>query len=259
MNRSFFSFVFSAALFLLGSPFLTSTVEAAAARPKLVMLIAEPEYKTAETLPKFAAQFLEKDFNVVVVTGSTAAGETSFDHIEALKTADVLLVSVKRRSPPREQMQVIKDYIMAGHPVVGIRTASHAFVLRGAKPKETEQDWPTWDADIFGGGYTNHYAEGPAPTITAALPNSPLLRGVNVPFVSKTKLYKVSPLKPNAQAVLMGAIPDHPAEPVAYTAKHIGGGRAFYTSLGGPSDFEDPAFQRLLVNALKWSIDKSQP
>jgi type 1 glutamine amidotransferase len=153
-------------------------------------------------------------------------------------------------------MQVIKDYIMAGHPVVGIRTASHAFVVRGTKPKDTELDWPTWDADIFGGSYTNHYADGPTPTITAADPNSPLLKDVKLPFVSKSKLYKVSPLKSDARAILIGTIPDHPAEPVAYTAKHIGGGRAFYTSLGGPSDFDDPAFQRLLVNALKWAVAK---
>jgi len=170
MNRSLFSFSLLAVLGWGVLAFFGSPGQAAGARPKLVMLIAEPEYKTVETLPKFAAQFLEKDFNVVVVTGSTAAGETSFDHIEELKTADVLLVSVRRRSPPREQMQIIKDYIMAGHPVVGIRTASHAFVVRGTKPKDTEMDWPTWDADIFGGSYTNHYADGPTPTITAADP-----------------------------------------------------------------------------------------
>src|SRR4051794_32902199 len=101
MNRSVFS-VFTA-LVWCASFLLLGTARGADSRPKLVMLIAEPEYKTAETLPKFAAQFLSKDFNVVIVSGSTAAGETSFDHIEELKSADVLLVSVKRRSPPREQ------------------------------------------------------------------------------------------------------------------------------------------------------------
>jgi type 1 glutamine amidotransferase len=115
---------------------------------------------------------------------------------------------------------------------------------------------------MFGGSYTNHYADGPDATITAVQPDHPILRGVTVPFVSKSKLYKVAPLKPNAQAILLGTIPDHPAEPVAYTAKHAGGGRAFYTSLGGPSDFENPSFQRLLFNAISWAAgvsDASSP
>src|ERR1044071_5327277 len=74
-------------------------MSAADARKKLVMLIAEPEYDTAKTLPEFAAAQLAKDFRVVTVMGSTAAGENSFDHIEEIADADVLLISVRRRTP----------------------------------------------------------------------------------------------------------------------------------------------------------------
>src|SRR6188508_2339288 len=74
-------------------------------RPKLVMLISEPEYDTAKTLPEFAANFL-KDFRVVTVsgTGPTPQEENSFDRIDELADADILFVSVRRRTPPKAQL-----------------------------------------------------------------------------------------------------------------------------------------------------------
>jgi len=33
----------------------------------------------------------------------------------------------------------------------------------------------------------------------------------------------------------------------------------FYTSLGHPKDFENPAFRRLLVNAIFWTLNRSVP
>jgi type 1 glutamine amidotransferase len=239
-------------LALLGL-FLALSASAADARKKLVMLVAEPEYDTAKTLPAFAAQFLEKDFRVVTVTGSTEKDQNSFDQINEVADADVLLISVRRRTPPKDQMDVIRAYIAKGNPVLGIRTASHAFVLRTGKPAEGLADWPNWDAEIFGGHYTNHHGHGPIATIKADLPNHPILKGVPVPFTSDAWFYQVSPLQPGATALLTGAIPDKPAEPVAYTFTRKDGGRSFYTSLGSPSDFQNASFQRLLRNALLWA------
>lgn len=240
-------------LFVLLGLCFTLTASAADARKKLVMLIAEPEYDTVKTLPAFAAQFLEKDFRVVAVTGSTEKDQNSFDKIGEIADADVLLISVRRRTPPKEQMEVIRAYIAKGKPVVGIRTASHAFVLRTGKPTEGLADWPNWDADIFGGHYTNHHGHGPVATIKADVPDHAILKGVTVPFTSDAWFYKVSPLLPGATAILTGAIPNQPAEPVAYTFTRKDGGRSFYTSLGSPSDFQNASFQALLRNALLWA------
>jgi type 1 glutamine amidotransferase len=54
--------------------------------------------------------------------------------------------------------------------------------------------------------------------------------------------------------LLTGAIPDH-TEPVAWTREHRGG-RVFYTSLGGPEDFEKDVFRRLVVNAIFWTAQR---
>ena len=44
-------------------------------------------------------------------------------------------------------------------------------------------------------------------------------------------------------------------EPVAWTNTYHGG-RIFYTSLGHPDDFQLPQFNRLLLNAIRWTLDR---
>jgi type 1 glutamine amidotransferase len=246
-----------ARLVLVLAALAAATSFAADTRKKLVMLIAEPEYDTAKTLPEFAAKQLAKDFRVVVVSGSAAAGETSFDRINEIADADVLLVSVRRRTPPKAQLELIQRHIKAGKPVVGIRTASHAFALaKGQTLAEGNADWPQFDAEVLGGNYANHHPKSPPAHVvltetTAA--KHPILAGVPVPFESESTLYKNTPLRPGAQALLTASIPNQPPEPVAWTFTRAGGGRTFYTSLGSPSDFKNDSFTRLLRNGILWA------
>jgi type 1 glutamine amidotransferase len=234
---------------------LTSpAADSRAPRKKLVMLVSEPEYETAKSLPVFATRHLQNDFRTVVVSGPFNGNDNAFDKMSELVDADVLLVSVRRRTPPTAELELIRRHIAAGRPVVGIRTASHAFAM-SAKQKMSPggADWPEWDAEILGGHYTGHYDAGPITTIRAVDPAHPILQGVILPFLSEATLYKTSPLQPGAQAVLNGSIEGQPAEPIAWTFTHRGGGRVFYTSLGHPSDFSNPAFARLLKNGIIWA------
>jgi type 1 glutamine amidotransferase len=237
--------------------FSTAATAAADTRKKLVMLIAEHEYETATTLPEFAAKHLAKDFRVVTVTGSLAPGQTAFDGINAIADADVLLVSVRRRTPPKAQLDAIRRHIMAGKPVVGIRTASHAFALgRGQTLTEGNADWAQFDAEVIGGNYSNHHGKGPPTRVTLTDPANaahPILKGVTLPFESDTTLYKNTPLKAGATALLTGTIPNQSPEPIAWTFTRPGGGRTFYTSLGGPNDFKNASFVALLRNGLLWA------
>ena len=47
--------------------------------------------------------------------------------VAALREADVLFLSVRRRTPPQEQLEAVRAHLDAGKPLVGIRTACHAF------------------------------------------------------------------------------------------------------------------------------------
>jgi type 1 glutamine amidotransferase len=141
--------------------------------------------------------------------------------------------------------------------VVGIRTASHAFVLgKGQTLPAGHADWPTWDADVIGGNYANHHAKGPITQVTLAAgapATHPILQGVPLPFTTSSTLYRNTPLRANTTPLLAGTIPGQPTEPLAWTFVRADGGRTFYTSLGGPEDFKNPAFVRLLRNGLKWA------
>jgi type 1 glutamine amidotransferase len=218
------------------------------------MLVSESEYQTAKTLPVFAARHLEKDFRVVIVTGAGSTSDHSFERMAEIVSADVLLVSVRRRTPPKAELDLVRRHVAAGRPVVGIRTASHAFA-RNAAQKLTPggADWPEWDAEVLGGHYTGHYDRGPLTTVRVADAAHPILEGVSLPFTSDATLYKTSPLQPGAKVLLTGEIEGHPAEPIAWTFTHRGGGRAFYISLGNANDFTNPSFARLLKNGLLWA------
>jgi len=233
---------------------LLSSVSAADARKKLVMLIAEPEYDTARTLPEFAAAHLATDFRVVVVEGSNAAGETAFANLQEITDADVILVSVRRRTPPEAQLAAIRRHVLTGKPVVGIRTASHAFVLaKNQKPAAGNADWPEWDATVIGGNYANHHGKGPPIAVTGTTLDHPILAGVAIPFTSDSTLYRNTPLRAGAIALITGTIPHQPAEPLAWTFIRADGGKTFYTSLGAPGDFKNPSFVRLLRNGVIWA------
>jgi nicotinamidase-related amidase/type 1 glutamine amidotransferase len=228
-------------------------------RPHVVFVIADDEYRTEQSLPEFAAKHLGKEFRTSFVFGSEKE-RNDLPGLSVLKEADLLVVSARRRALPAEQLGLIREFIAAGKPVVGIRTASHAFSLRKDAPIPEGNDvWPTFDPEILGGHYTGHHGAGPKVAITAAATAAghPILEGVDLAhLVGNGSLYKVSPLAGSATPLLVGDVPDHPAEPIAWTNAPASGSRVFYTSLGHLDDFAEPAFVRLLVNALRWTTAK---
>ncbi|MBI1310610.1 nicotinamidase [bacterium] len=229
-------------------------------RPDCLIVMAEQEYLTNESLPKFALAQLGHDFRVSYVFANESE-RNDLPGINVLADADVLLLSVRRRVLPPAQMAVVKKYLAAGKPIVGIRTANHAFSLRGKTPPEGLVGWESWDADIFGGSYSNHYGNGPqvTPAIADGATEHPILAGVDVKSLRGIgSLYVVSPLADSTTPLLLGAIPGKAAEPIAWTNRTRFGGRAFYTSLGHVGDFEQPAFQRLLKNALLWAVSETK-
>lgn len=236
-------------------------------RTHLVMLIAEREYQTEESLRQFAKRHLA-GFKISVVVADPDDKNVLMG-IEAIKTADVLLVSVRRRTLPDEQLQLIRDYVSAGKPVIGIRTANHAFCLRGKEPPADRAQWLQWDKDVFGGNYTNHYGNKLKTTVHVSEDSNQtqrdhthrdaeLLKGIDATktYPSGGSLYKVAPLAQGAQVYLTGKVKDNPFEPVAWTYTRADGGKSFYTSLGHVDDFRADVLPQLLMNAIEWATTK---
>lgn len=231
-------------------------------RPHLVMLIGEDEYETRVTLPAFARRHLYRDFRVSYCFADEQQ-INDFHDTELIPTADLLLVSVRRRTPPAAQLQRIRDHVAAGKPVVGIRTASHAFAFRSDQtPPPDHAAWPEFDAEVLGGNYQGHHnnkgSDDEASFVwREAAVQSPLVAELAPAAEYRTTswLYKTSPLRPGAAVLMMGRVGDRqPHEPVTWTYVHSGQGRTFYTSLGHPDDFADPRFTQLLRKGVYWAL-----
>ncbi|MCH2129962.1 MAG: isochorismatase family protein [Pirellulaceae bacterium] len=221
-------------------------------RPRLVMVIAEQEYNTRQTLPEFASQHLAKHFSIDYVFANEQ-DRNDLPGLETLDDADLAVISVRRRVLPKSQLDAVRRFVAAGKPLIGIRTASHAFALRDATLPAGRYAWEEFDADVIGGHYTGHSGEGSHVAIKAAVQVHPILTEVNpAGLQGNGTLYFVSPLADTASGLLTGTIPDFPAEPVAWLNRRRDGGRTFYTSLGHPKDFESPEFNRLLRGAIYW-------
>lgn len=229
----------------------------------LVLMIGEDEYRTWETLPEFAKAELEPLGHRVTVVHADEADKNHFPGlVEALRDADLLLVSVRRRTPVKQQLDAVRGFLASGKPLLGIRTASHAFSPL-PKDKDAPLDprldaWLEFDAEVLGGNYTGYYRDEAVSTLAAApgAEKHPILAGISLAgFVGHAKLYNTGPLAPAATALLVGTVPGRPGEPVAWTHR-FGPGQApvFYTSLGHVEDFEDAAFRRLLRNAIDWGL-----
>jgi hypothetical protein len=231
---------------------------AADRRPRLTILMAEEEYKAAETLPALAARHLGKDFQVSLVFGSST-DRNDLPGLDAIQAADLVLLSMHRRALSTEQMGLLKNFLKAGKPLVGIRTASHA--LAADQVPVGHVAWPEFDREVLGCYYRGHHdnkqAGDPRTNVwrVADAADHPILKGFpEGEMVVPSWLYKSQPLASGAGVLLMGRVADRaPHEPVAWTWKRPDGGRVFYTSLGSPEDLQIPAIERLVVNGLYWA------
>src|SRR6266542_4197630 len=86
--------------------------------PHVVFMIGEDEYHTWETLPEFAERDLKPRGYRVTIVNQDPADKNNFPGlVDALGTADLLVVSVRRRTPPSEQLDAVRAHLAAGKPL----------------------------------------------------------------------------------------------------------------------------------------------
>ncbi|MCW5558040.1 MAG: ThuA domain-containing protein, partial [Verrucomicrobiae bacterium] len=233
-------------------------------RKEVVFIIGENEYHTWETLPEFARAELDwRGYQTSFVTASEKVDDNDFKNWEVISRADLLVISTRRRTPPKPMMDALRAHVAAGKPVVGIRTASHAFEIRDQK-EPTDTTWPRFDTEVLGGDYQDHYGTGPGKTtVVKTLQESagnPILNNVTPEFRSESHLYRSRDLSRTVTPLLTGQTEDGQSEvePVAWINTRDNR-RVFYTSLGGPKDFADANFRRLLLNGILWALDDFIP
>ena len=246
-------------------------------RPLVAFVTAEGEYRANQRLPEFAhALLLKENVNCEFALGKPAMegeGRHNMENLQILQDADLAVFFARRRALEHDKMALIRDFVLSEKPVMGIRTASHAFDARKPIPREggpmtltdgtvTEllDQWPEFDREVLGGNYQGHYGQQEEGTKISVIPGMeahPLLHSFPLEgFTSSGTLYRNRPLRStHAQVLLMGTIPGQEAEPV-FWINDTGKNKVIYTSLGHWDDWEEEEFRKLMINSVRYLLGK---
>jgi type 1 glutamine amidotransferase len=251
----------------------------------IVWLAGDHEYRGEETLPALARIMARRYgftcsvfFTTDPATGFIVPGSSNIAGLEALKTADLLVVFLRFQDFPDAEMQHIVDYLDRGGPVVGYRTATHAFQIKRPDARFLKYTWKNSTPDypggfgrqILGETWVSHYGKNHAQSSRLILQSDqadhPILRGVKDVW-AQSGGYTADPV-PGSTVLALGQIldgmtPDSPAAkgkqlmPVVWTRtyKSASGkeGRVFTTTHGASEDLLNDGFRRLAVNATLWA------
>jgi putative membrane-bound dehydrogenase-like protein len=249
----------------------------------IVFLAGDHEYRSEETLPAIARLLAKHHgfkctvlFNIDPATGEIVAGNSNMPGMEALDSADLAVVFLRFQAFPKEQMKHLDDYLSRGGPVVGLRTATHAFKMGANDPfPKYSFDYKGADYELgFGhqvlgqtwvGHYGQNHKQSTRITIAKGKESHPILRGVKDVWV-QVGGYVGKPVTGDVLTMaqpLNGMTPDSPADeskppmPSEWTRtyKSASGkeGRVFTTLYGTSEDITNEGYRRLLVNGIFWA------
>jgi hypothetical protein len=217
----------------------------------------------------------------------------SLSNPAALDTADAVVMLLRFRAWPDEDMARFDAFLNAGKPIVALRTSTHAF---NGFPKGSR--WESWNYNNQGGfgkrvlGETwlthwgRHKLEATRGAIEPSQRDHPVLRGVSSIF-GDTDVYEAYPPADATVlvrgVVLQGMTPDSPPAdyrkaratdkveqgvndppmPVVWTRLNRNGGgtanRVLTTTMGSATDLENEGLRRLVVNGVYWGLGLDVP
>ncbi len=196
--------------------------------------------------------------------------------MEALDSADLAVVFLRFQDFPREQMKHLDAYLNRGGPVVGLRTATHAFKAKSesAFPKYSfdykGEDYPLgFGHQVLGQTWVGHYGKNHVQstriTIVDEKKDHPILKGVKDIWV-QVGGYVGKPTDGEVLTMaqpLNGMTPDSPADATkppmpsewtrTYQSASGAKGRVFTSLYGTPEDILNDGYRRLLINGCFWA------
>ncbi len=261
-----------------------AAASAAQDAPHIVFVTGDEEYRSEESMPMLA-RILQRDygFKTTICYSLNDQGfidpnnTKSITGLEALADADLMVLFTRFRNLPAEQMEHFLKYVATGKPIVGFRTATHAFQFPEDSP------YAEWNykkiADLVGQHWITHHGHRGNDYLTAVTlikdqKSHPILRGVS-PFKCYSWLYHVDggkhKLHGDSAPLLTGETlnsshegnPEYPpTTPVAWTKTYQGTdgakGRVFFTTLGHPYDFRDTSMRRLGLQGILWALGRER-
>jgi type 1 glutamine amidotransferase len=256
---------------------------------RVVLISGDEEYRSEQALPQLG-KILAKHhgftctvlFAIDPATGEIDPNEQSnIPGLEALAEADLMIIATRFRDLPDAQMKHIDAYVRAGKPIIGMRTATHAFKIKEGKTyAKYSCRSKKWDGgfgrQILGETWVAHHgAHGKESTrgvIAPGAKDNPIARGCD-DIWGPTDVYKVNlPLPGDSKPIVLGQVlsgmkptdkpvagaKNAPMMPVAWTRTYKGDagnvGRVFTTTMGAATDLSSEGVRRLLVNAAYWCV-----
>lgn len=252
--------------------------------PYIVFVTGDEEYRSEESMPMLARILKEDGFRVKVCYSIDSAGyidPNNLFHInglESLDSADMMVVFTRFRELPANELEYISRFAESGKPMVGFRTATHAFRYK----QDTTQRYynEEWPIKVFGQKWITHHGhfkdgEGHLTDVNLIDEKSshPVMRGVSA-FKAYSWLYHVDggdfELYGDSDPLLIGTslksnhemnnrLDKFPLNnPVAWTKTYTGesgnAARVFFTTLGHPFDFKAESMRKLALNGIYWAM-----
>jgi hypothetical protein len=263
----------------------------------IVLVSGDEEYRSEEALPQLAKILTKRHGFTCTVLFAINPNDLTIDPnvrdnipgLQALQHADLMVIATRFRDLPDKQMKYIVDYVESGRPIIGMRTATHAFDLKASKTY-ARYSWTfkgegpdaEWDGGfgrhILGETWINHHGihgkQSTGGAIAEDQKDHPILRGVAAGDLwGPTDVYEVRlPLPGDSKPLVLGEVlegmkstdkpvegkPNDPRMPVAWVKTYTGApgkiGRVFTTTMGASQDLESEGVRRMLVNACYWAI-----
>jgi len=260
----------------------------------IVLISGDEEYRSEEALPQLARILARRHgfrctvlFAINPETGLVDPNYLSnIPGLHQLRSADLMIIFTRFRDLPDDQMAHIDAYLRSGRPVLGLRTATHAFRIRRPDSAFRHYDF-RYPEGAWAGGFgrrilgetwiAHHGRHGHESTRGIIAPQArdhPIVRGIEDGDIwGPTDVYRVRlPLPGDSRPIVLGQVlagmtPDappvqgaknNPMMPIAWTKTYElepgRRGRVFTTTMGASVDLESEGLRRLLVNAAYWCL-----
>ncbi|MDR0870027.1 MAG: ThuA domain-containing protein [Planctomycetaceae bacterium] len=256
----------------------------------VVLVSGDEEYRSEEMVVQLGRILAEHHgFNCTVLFAiNPQTGEidpltlNNIPGLEALLKADIAVFFLRFRDLPDEQMKYIDDYLKAGKPVIGIRTATHAFSIKSGTYRHysfdysgEKKDWQQgFGRKILGETWINHHGhhgkEATRGIVAPEQKSHPIVKGCEDIF-GPTDVYQVRlPLPDSATPLFFGQVlsgmnsTDKPVEnekndpmmplawlkPYSFSPGTNSTGVSLTSTIGSSQDFAGEGVRRMFVNAV---------
>jgi len=252
----------------------------------IVLVTGDEEYRSEELMPQLAKVLAtHHGFKCTVLFAiNRQTGEIdpqTLDNIpglEALETADLMILFIRFRELPDDQMRRIMDYANSGRPILGLRTSTHAFNYRDPSSPFARYSYRSKDPvggfgrQVLGETWISHYGkhqvESTRGIVAPGQEQNPIVRGCE-DIWGPSDVYGLTTLEGDCTPIVLGQVlvgmspsdppkPDTKTLPIAWTKTFTGGSgkpaRVFTTTMGHGGDLQSEGFRRLLVNACYWCL-----